>query len=224
MDEKLIETVERVYHSESWIFSDLVRTAGLDPRETFWGANLQDVDFTRSDLSDFDFSFADLRGAKWGGIAAFPKRFDRSLRGHRRVPIYSHDFEQISGCVKSGKTWSERFLFFALLVDGFGLVDETLSVLKTVVSTDDSEYMRACSYAYFCAVALKSNEAEIYCRGMAGYSNSYGNMYRIKRIRRYIKDFNSYLNSVQVDISYPGAVSSFDILNCYSFWQIGVNS
>src|SRR5262249_49913904 len=44
-------------------FCDLVRVAGLDPRQDFIGASLRDLDFRDEDLRGFDFSQADLTGA-----------------------------------------------------------------------------------------------------------------------------------------------------------------
>lgn len=214
--------LEAVLLSQSNSFSVLARVAGLDPLVDFQHSNLQNVDFSDSDLSEFDFSCSDLRGANWEGAIGLPHRFRHALRGHASIVLVGSDFKDLAATVFEGRTWAERFLSFATLVDGFGLVDETLEILERVVGGDSSDYMRACSYAYYCAVGVMNNEAMLYIRSMALQGNSYGNMYRIKRVRRYVSDFNKYLDRVEIKKNYPGAVASNEILKRYSAWQIGI--
>ena len=50
-------SIIRVRKSDTNTFSELVRVGGLDPKEDFIHANLQDVDFTGSNLIDFNFDY-----------------------------------------------------------------------------------------------------------------------------------------------------------------------
>src|SRR5215471_11093398 len=57
--------VEAVLCSQSACFSDLIKTAGLNPTTDFRFANLSAVDFYGSDLRGYDFTGANLSETRW---------------------------------------------------------------------------------------------------------------------------------------------------------------
>lgn len=62
----------RVLAGKNASFEDLIRLAELDPATSFVGQDLRDVDFGDMDLSPFNFSGADLRGAKLDRTSGSP--------------------------------------------------------------------------------------------------------------------------------------------------------
>jgi Leucine-rich repeat (LRR) protein len=59
----LLRRAAAVAHARTTSFVALAGLAGLDPGRSFRGADLQRVDFGEDDLSDYNFTNADLRGA-----------------------------------------------------------------------------------------------------------------------------------------------------------------
>jgi formylglycine-generating enzyme required for sulfatase activity len=68
-------------------FTTLAKTAGLNPRLDFVGANLRGLDFGTADLAHFNFARADLRGADFSharnkdGVVFVDAKTDRSTKG-----------------------------------------------------------------------------------------------------------------------------------------------
>lgn len=206
-------SISRVRKTDTDTFSELVRIGGLNPKEDFKYANLQDVDFTGSNLSEFNFNFADLRGATWEAEEPqIPESFRYALRGRKRDPIRSIDYSAIAERALTANTWRERFLSFALAVDNFGEVDLTLDILQKTLHLDNSKYMKFTSALYFIASYLRHSEALDYCRTMALASNSYTNMYRFKKLSRLLNELRGYLDSTNPKLTYPGIVSSGNVV------------
>ena len=113
----------------------------------------------------------------------------------------------------NANTWSERFFSFALAVDNFGEVNLTLEILQKTLQQDKSKYMKFSSALYFIASYLGHSEALEYCRTMALSSNSKTNMYRFKKLSRLLNELRSYLDSTSSKLSYPGIVSSDNVVN-----------
>lgn len=59
---QIVDTLEKVERSETWIFSDLVGTAGLNPAIDLVASNLDGCDFRQSDLRGFNFDSCSMIG------------------------------------------------------------------------------------------------------------------------------------------------------------------
>lgn len=208
LSQKIQEEIIRVREADSDTFSDLVKVAGLDPASDFTHANLQGVDFTGSDLAVFNFEFADLRGAIWDSVtSAELPHYMYALRGRRRDPISATDFDAISERSLKSQTWGERFFAFALTVDNFGEVDLTFALLTKIMDGDNSVYMKHCTPLYFLASHLDNSKAMNYCIEMASLGNSYGNMYRLRKLKRLLNEHISYaISTDKIMECYPGRI------------------
>ncbi len=218
LSEETQSMVKRISEADTDTFSELIRISRLDPASDFTHANLQNVDFRGSDLSKFNFKFADLRGATWDSETSFePAQYMYALRGRQRDPVSTTDRVEIIECALNARTWGVRFFAFALAVDNFGEVDLTLELLAKIVREDGGKYMKFSSYLYFLASYLNNGEALEYCRTMASASNSYNNMFRFKKLKRLMNELGRYAESTNRTKRYPGEVPVEDILNQAEF-------
>lgn len=209
IDEYTENLIGKIAESQEVIFSDIVEVAGLDPQRDFIDANLIGVDFSNSDLSNYNFERADLRRANWKNLTAEPANFQFSMRGKASDPIHATDFEAISKRVISERTWKERFLAFAILVDNFGVNYLTFDLLEEVISKEKTTYMPLCSALYLSASAVSNHELTKYCREMASQENAYSNMFRVRKIRRLSKEFQNYFDAPVLGLEHtwgPGSV------------------
>jgi len=174
---------------------------------------LNGVDFAGSDLASFDLEFADLRGTTWKGIASPPKNLSHSLRGSGTDSVRGADYDDIAAISMSAKTWTERFFSFKLIVDNWGENKTTIALLGKIFHSDGSAYMRNCSFLYFVASFARDKESMAYCVDMAANGNAYYNMYRAKKVRRYISDYLDYLGTnIQRSERYPEDISPQEII------------
>ena len=65
ISDKTQKKIVEVYESNTEVFSDLTRVAGLNPAFDFTFADLRDVDFSYSDLRGYNFFKADLSNTNW---------------------------------------------------------------------------------------------------------------------------------------------------------------
>lgn len=213
--EELDNVFRKLDRAETEVFSELVELAGLDPAEDFVESEMQGVDFKGSDLSAFNFSFADLRGATWDdeSISTFrpPEVF---LTGYAKDVVSARDFEVLSINALSAKTWGERFQTFAFVVDNFGSTFITLDLLEKVLKKEKGTYGPTCAITYYFANFFRADSVKMYCRIMAEEGNSQGNLGRIQKVRRYLLDFADQ-GQFETWRKWPVQVHFRDILDLY---------
>lgn len=220
-DADLTHRMRLLIDSEATVFSLLCEISGLDPREDFQHANLQEVDFRGSDLTGYNFRFADLRHAIWDENAG-EKSIDCSfaLRGRDFSPVRGSDWSEFKRGVFESKRWAERFLSFAFLVDNFGENELTArGLLAPVLRGDRSKYAVETCKTYFLASYLDNKEAMKYCRAMADAGHSPGNAYRLRKLRRYRSDLLRYISTVHTSEEwqlrgnrYPGDINPLELV------------
>lgn len=203
--------LDEVLDSRDLTFTELVRLSGLDPIFDFVDADLRGTDLRDIDLSEFDFTRADLRNAIWSENTKTPSGYRYALRGHGSDPIQAIDFEDIVLLVKKSRTWSERFLAYAIIIDNFGLTYLTLDLLREVTEGDASEYMKDCCVCYFLCTFVKNFEMMTYCKYMASQSNARVNMFRISKVRRVALEVSDYLNDSDLLSNVPGGLAAREV-------------
>ncbi len=208
--------LQAVEQTESNLFSELVSVSGLNPKTDFRYAHLADVNFTGSDLSDFNFDYADLRGATWTDRKSNPSSIRYALRGSGNDQVRGEDFEDIKAIALSRKTWKERFFAFKTLVDNWGVNDDTLNVLTQLVKEQKGTYLRLCSLLYFSASYRNEPDEKKFCEKMAIASNSQTNVFRLGKLRQSIRDQVEYFNRYSLEDRYPNTLSREDFQRVYS--------
>lgn len=222
MNESEYSSAVRVLSSETDVFSDLVALTDLRPERDFRISDLRDVDFSGSDLSSFDLTRADLRRVRWQTCLRWPSLHRFAMMGKGNSPITANDYERLVDLTTASKLWSERFLSFALIVDNFGESNLVFDVLKKIIMSDSSTYMKVCSYVYFAASFVDHPEGQDYCFALAYEGNAYSNMFRIKKARRISEELKNYVQSLDRDrIRFPGEVAAEDVAGVYKKWDMG---
>ncbi|MEO9496101.1 MAG: pentapeptide repeat-containing protein [Vibrio splendidus] len=195
-----------VSNAESDVFSYLVEVSGLNPKTDFQEARLQSIDLQGSNLEDFNFSLADLRGAKWHGVLTEPYSVFRSLRGDGEDNVSGGDFPNLAAICVSKANWGERFLAFKLLVDNWGENIETSEVLIRILEKDKGTYLRLCAFVYFCASYNKDAKMKSYCVEMAKAGRSQVNIFRLKTLRKAVRDYSKFFERGNFARRYPGDI------------------
>ncbi|WP_375173878.1 pentapeptide repeat-containing protein [Pseudooceanicola sp.] len=196
----------KVASSDSDIFSDLVEISGLNPATDFRGARLNGVDLGESHLESFNFDLADLRGANWRGLLTEPSSTTHCLRGNGEDNVSGADFPQLSAVCVSRENWGERFLAFKLIIDNWGENTETADLLVNILKTDKGTYLRLCTFIYFCASYARDEKMMNRCIEMAKAGRSQTNMFRLKTLRKAVRDYSKYFESVNFEKRYPGDI------------------
>lgn len=200
-----------VLEAETDVFSDLVELSGLRPQSDFQGSRLAGVDFENSDLENFNFDYADLRGALWRNRTSDPDSLRYSLRGHGTDEVRGGDFKDISEKFLSNSLWAERFYAFRILVDNWGENSDTAEVLSRLLQTEAGTYLPLCSYVYFTASYLNDSEAKTLCVDMANAGSSQINIFRLKKLRRLAISNAKHLDSTELNSRYPGDLKKSDL-------------
>lgn len=200
-----------VIEAESDVFSGLVELSGLRPQSDFQHSRLTGVDFTGSDLSQFNFDYADLRGAKWDNRASAPLSLRYSMRGKGTDEVRGDDFHDLSATVLSKSLWAERFFAFRLLVDNWGENPDTAEVLSKLLAEKRDTYLPLCSVLYFAASYINNGKAKALCNDMANAGRSQVNIYRLKKLRRAVRENLNYLEHLNLTQRYPNDLSDKEI-------------
>jgi len=210
-----IDSIEIAYslvsESESDVFSDLVHLSGLRPNHDFRHSRLSGVDFAGSDLSEFNFDYADLRGARWENRFSDPSTLRYSLRGKGTDEVRGTDFDDLSAKVLAQSLWAERFFAFQVLVDNWGENLDTAKVLLDLLHTDNGTYLPLCSFVYFSASYLNDSDTKAWCVDMANAGGSQINLFRLKKLRRYVSEYRRYFGSVDIRPRYPEDLTSNEV-------------
>jgi hypothetical protein len=200
-----------VLESESDVFSDLVELSGLRPQSDFQHSRLSGVDFAGSNLSLFDFDYADLRGANWANRSSDPHSLRYSLRGDGTDEVCGADFKDLSAKVLSKSLWAERFYAFRILVDNWGENPDTAETLSHLLSMNSGTYLPLCSFVYFTASYLNDSEAKTLCVNMANSGRSQVNIFRLRKLRQSAKQNARFLDSVQMKQRYPNDLTKKEL-------------
>lgn len=200
-----------VIEAESDVFSDLVELSGLRPQSDFQHSRLAGVDFARSNLSSFNFDYADLRGAEWENRASDPLSLRYSMRGKGTDEVRGDDFTDLSAKVLSKSLWAERFFAFRLLVDNWGENPDTADVLSKLLATNSGTYLPLCSLVYFTASYLDDDKAKAFCNDMANAGRSQVNIFRLRKLRQTVKSNLKFFESVTMRQRYPNDLSEKEI-------------
>lgn len=200
-----------VIEAESDVFSGLVEMSGLRPQRDFQHSRLTGVDFAGSDLSQFNFDYADLRGAKWDNRASDPLSLRYSMRGKGTDEVRGDDFNDLSATVLSKSLWAERFFAFRLLVDNWGENSDTADVLSKLLASSSDTYLPLCSVLYFFASYINDGEAMALCNDMANAGRSQVNIYRLKKLRQAVRENLNYLERLNLTQRYPNDLSDKEI-------------
>lgn len=200
-----------VIEAESDVFSDLVELSGLRPQTDFQHSRLAGVDFAGSDLSSFNFDYADLRGAKWENRISDPLSLRYSMRGKGTDEVRGDDFTDLSAKALSKSLWAERFFAFRLLVDNWGENPDTAAALSRLLATNSGTYLPLCSMLYFTASYLNDDEAKAFCNAMADAGRSQVNIFRLRKLRQKIKSNLKFFESVTLRQRYPNDLSGEEI-------------
>ncbi|WFE73306.1 pentapeptide repeat-containing protein [Roseinatronobacter sp. S2] len=200
-----------VSKSVSDVFSDLVQLSGLRPQFDFQHARLAGVDFAGSNLSEFNFDYADLRGAKWANRLSDPSTLQYSLRGNGTNEVRGTDFKDFSAKVLSKALWAERFFAFQVLVDNWGENPDTVEVLLKLLPTKSGTYLPLCSFVYFSASYLNDNEAKTRCISMANAGGSQVNIYRLRKLRLSASQNAKYFKTVDMKPRYPAGLTAKEL-------------
>lgn len=201
----------RVIEAESDVFSELVELSGLRPQSDFQHSRLAGVNFAGSNLSQFNFDYADLRGAKWDNRASDPQSLRYSMRGKGTDEVRGDDFNDLSAKVLSRSLWAERFFAFRLLVDNWGENPDTAGVLSKLLATNSGTYLPLCSLVYFTASYLNDDESKAFCNDMANAGRSQLNIFRLKKLRQTVGNNLTYFESVTFKKRYPNDLSENEI-------------
>lgn len=201
-----------VLEAKSDVFSDLVKLSGLRPQSDFQHSSLSGVNFAGSDLSQFNFDYADLRGANWESRSSDPHSLRYSLRGSGVDEVSGSDFEDLLGKVFSKSSWAERFFAFRVLVDNWGENPDTAEVLSRLLSINNGTYLSLCSFVYFTASYLNDNEAKVLCVNMAEYGRSQVNLFRLRKLRRFANQNSKFLESVEKKQRYPDDLTQKELI------------
>tara|TARA_R100000306_G_C4363075_1_gene136278 strand:- start:266 stop:940 length:675 start_codon:yes stop_codon:yes gene_type:complete len=200
-----------VMEAESDVFSDLVELSGLRPQSDFQHSRLTDVDFAGSNLSEFNFDYADLRGAKWDNRASDPLSLRYSMRGKGTDEVRGDDFSDLSATVLSNSLWAERFFAFRLLVDNWGENSDTADVLSKLLASSSGTYLPLCAVLYFSASYVNNGEAMALCNSMANAGRSQVNIYRLRKLRQAVKENLNYLQRLNLRPRYPNDIPEKEI-------------
>lgn len=200
-----------VIEAESDVFSDLVELSGLRPQSDFQHSRLTGVDFAGSNLSQFNFDYADLRGAKWDNRASDPLSLRYSMRGKGADEVRGDDFNDLSAIVLSKSLWAERFFAFRLLVDNWGENSDTADVLSKLLASSSDTYLPLCSVLYFSASYINDGEAMALCNDMANAGRSQVNIYRLRKLRQAVRENLNYLQRLNLRQRYPNDLSEKEI-------------
>ena len=200
-----------VIEAESDVFSDLVELSGLRPQSDFQHSRLTGVDFAGSNLSQFNFDYADLRGAKWDNRASDPLSLRYSMRGKGTDEVRGDDFNDLSATVLSKSLWAERFFAFRLLVDNWGENSDTADVLSKLLASSSDTYLPLCSVLYFSASYINDGEAMALCNDMANAGRSQVNIYRLRKLRQAVRENLDYLQRLSLRQRYPNDLSENEI-------------
>ena len=196
-----------VMESESDVFSDLVALSGLNPQSDFQHSRLAGVDFGGSDLSKFNFDYADLRGVKWEERLSDPLSLSYSLRGSGTDEVRGSDFADLRTKLLSKSNWAERFFAFLILVDNWGENPDTAGVLSELLENDNGTYLPLCCFVYFTASYLNDAESKSLCVDMANAGRSQINIYRLGKLRRSAFINMEYFDSAVFRQRYPNDLS-----------------
>lgn len=200
-----------VLESESDVFSDLVELSGLRPQSDFQHSRLSGVDFAGSNLSIFNFDYADLRGANWSNLSSEPQSLRYSLRGNGTDEVCGSDFKDLSAKVLSKSSWAERFYAFRLLVDNWGENPDTAEILSQLSYSNSGTYLPLCSFVYFTASYLNDNEAKSWCVNMANAGRSQVNIFRLRKLRQSAKQNARLLDSIEMKRRYPNDLTKKEL-------------
>lgn len=198
--------ISNISKSKSIIFSDLVSISGLNPETDFIEARLQSVDFEGSNLENFDFREADLRGAKWGGLISAPANISHALRGGGEDNVNGSDFTSLESICISTYNWDEKFLSFKTIVDNWGENIDTAKVLIRIINEDKGTYIKICAFLYFFASYKGDEKTQRRCIEMARAGGSQYNMYRVKPLRKILNNYQEYIKEVGIRSRYPGDI------------------
>ena len=199
--------------AETDVFSALVKLSGLRPESDFQHSRLAGVDFSESDLSEFNLDYADLRGAKWEQRLSDPHSLRFSLRGSGEDEVSGSEFKDLRALVLSKKRlrWAERFFAFRLLVDNWGENEDTLEVLNQLLRQGDGTYLRLCCSVYFSASYQRDTKSKTLCINMANSGRSQVNIFRLKKLRHAASIGQRYFRSIDLRERYPGDLSQSSI-------------
>lgn len=211
-DELQSSDFSAVLEAKSDVFSDLVKLSGLRPQSDFQHSRLSGVNFADSDLSLFNFDYADLRDANWENRSSDPLSLRYSLRGSGADEVSGSDFEELSGKVFSKSPWAERFFAFRVLVDNWGENPETAEILSRLLSRGSGTYLSLCSFVYFTASYLNDKEAQALCVNMAELGSSQVNIFRLKKLRQSAKQNTKFLESIEKKQRYPDDLTKKELI------------
>ncbi|MFV1492857.1 pentapeptide repeat-containing protein [Phaeobacter sp. JH18-32] len=126
VDARSEEAIDAVVTSPEDRFDILVKLSGLNPERDLRAADLSGADFRKSELTDFDFSFANLSGCIWDTKSLKSlKNFRYSLRGSGFPPA-GFDVASCLEAMSVESRWYERLERFDELLRVCGLVDIVL--------------------------------------------------------------------------------------------------
>lgn len=200
-----------VLESESDVFSDLVELSGLRPQSDFQHSRLSGVNFAGSNLSPFNFDYADLRGAEWKNRSSDPHSLRYSLRGNGADEVRGTDFMDLSAKVLSNSLWAERFYAFRVLVDNWGENPDTAEVLSQLLDMSSGTYLPLCSFVYFTASYLNDGEAKNLCVNMADAGRSQVNIFRLRKLRQAARKNAGFFDSVEIKQRYPNDLTKKEL-------------
>jgi hypothetical protein len=187
-------------------FSVLVSLSGLRPSADFQNANLSGADFADAELSHFNFDRADLRKVQWRGRRSDPLSCNHALMGNGADEVSGDDFVALRAVCHSKVNWDEQFYAFKTLVDNWGESKEISIVLIDILSRKKGTYLRLCAFLYFFSSYSRDEKMKSLCEKMAFYGRSQINLFRLRTLRKGVRDYLTYSKSLKFEPRFPGDI------------------
>lgn len=205
IDDETAGHIEEVVNLKTDNFTFLVKAAGFPSKHTFENARFSEVDFRGSDLESFSFHRSDLRRCKWDPSQIEGRiNVKGSMLGSGRDSLEPNELGTLLSSTTKASRWGDRFHALYLLVENFGLTTEIFDEVADVILRDKSVYFRDCALALLYAEVCQNQPAKDYSALMARNGNAQSNMFRIKKMRRFIRELEAY--SSFKSPAYPNSV------------------